>query len=213
MPLGTPCTGTNCHSGMGRRLQAGLLHTLWRSGILEVDASTILPSNLSFLIQSAAISGKLAPIMAPARPDETDSDALLTIGQLEFAADFGTQIDIYGMNISTGADVVFMNDAMTLIIDPNLKLEIWSISSTGEAAMFEADALKQLIEAEFWPTLTEALDQNLSIPMPSFEFGLGSIAPTLSDFSPSLVEVRPIELRDGYLIFDGNLEGSVDLTE
>ena len=48
------------------------------------------------------------------------------------------------------------------------------------------------------------------IPLPAFDLGsLGDLAPSLSNFAPTLVEARPITIREGYLIFDGGLEGSV----
>lgn len=188
----------------------GLLHTLWRAGLFEIDAYTILPENLSFLLQSATLSARMPPLVTAARPDQSDRSLLVTLGQVEFTADFGLQQDVYGMLIRTSADVVFEDNALVLSINAEPNLVIWPISTTGDTVMFEPEALKILIEAEVWPLLADALAENLSIPLPAFDLGsLGDLAPSLSNFAPTLVEARPITIREGYLIFDGGLEGSV----
>ncbi|MEL6178836.1 MAG: hypothetical protein AAFS10_07775, partial [Myxococcota bacterium] len=115
--------------------------------------------------------------------------------------------------IRTSADLTFEDNALVLDIDSDLELIIWPLSTTGTTVMFEPEALAILIRAEVWPLLEDVIGENITIPLPAFDLSvLGDVAPALSDFAPVLVEDRPITVRDGYLIFDGGLDGTVQLS-
>src|SRR5690606_28498247 len=65
----------------------GLLHSLWSSGLLEVDATPLLPESITGLVSGAQLSGKIAPVLRPAEGEETD-DLVLSLGQLELQLAF-----------------------------------------------------------------------------------------------------------------------------
>ncbi len=187
----------------------GLLYNLWRAGLLEIDATTLLPDNLSSLIQRADLSGKLAPLLRPPARGEP-YDMILELGQLELEADFGADQVTYGVNLRAGVTAGVVDGALKIEIAPTPEIITWQIASNTERPLLTADTLRTLLLTQLWPQLTEALGDGLSLSLPVLDLdGLSTYAPALSSFTLSFTQARPVLLRDGYILVDSNLRGAL----
>ncbi len=206
-------TSSPIQIAMSVGLLNGLLHTIWNAGILNIDASEILPAELSFLLEAAFVSGKLPPmITVPTPEDGIDGDVIITLGQLELAADFGDQQDAYAFNIKVGANIDFVDGALSVTISPEPRIVAWLVSSTGEAPGFAPATLEGIILSQLWPLIADLVGDSLSLPLPDIDLtSVADLAPDLSDISTEIVLNRPVDLRGGYLILDGNLTSSTPL--
>lgn len=185
----------------------GLLHELWRAGLLNLDVSQILPDGLTSLVQSAVITGRIAPIMAPPTKGEP-FDLILSVGQLELEADFGADKVKYGVAMSAGLNASVVNDQLLVSISDKPEIKTWIISSTTTRPRLNADQLRALLLSQVWPKLTEAIGAGLMLNLPVLDLSsLGTYAPSLANFSLSFVQVRPLVVRDEFLIIDSNLRG------
>ena len=185
----------------------GLLHQLWRGGLLNLDVGALLPDGLSNLVKSALITGRMAPVMTPPLKGE-QADLELTVGQLELAADFGQDQVTYGVWMSAGLTVSVVNDQLVVAIDPTPKLETWIISSTTPRPRISAEQLRSLLLSQVWPQLTAALGQGLMLNLPVLDLSsLGAYSPALTQFTLSFAQVRPLVVRDEFLILDSTLRG------
>lgn len=192
----------------------GVLHTLWDAGLLQIDLSDLLPDELAFLVDGASIDGRLPPIVTVATPDLGDGDLLITLGQAELALRRGEQVDVFGLNLRAPVSVNLVDGVLTLGLPPEPIVTAWVIEVGGDTPIFaDSDAIEGLVSTLVWPELAGAIGESLAIEIPSFELGteLADIAPALAGLELALVLDRDIELRDGYLVLDGALEGSVDL--
>lgn len=193
----------------------GLLYALWDSGVLEIDASDVIPDEFAFLIDAAVISGQLPPIMSAAAPDQSDYPVLLSLGGAVLEIGRGAQRDRLGMYLTAGVQISLADNALALTIEDPPRIQLWLIEAGGPTPIFADPAdLEGLIATGIWPLLSEQLGESLAIELPSFDVSAaGDVAPTLSDLTLQLVVDRPIAIRDGFLMLDGALEGVADLSE
>lgn len=196
--------------GLPLELLNGLLFTIWNAGILNLDVASFLPSELSFLIQEVELKSKLPPVMTAPQIDEGGSDLLLTLGQLEFAAQFAEQRDVYGINISVGVNIGLEEGSLVLTIDPEPQMKIWVVETDADASFFTPENLGNALRAQLWPQISGIFEESLAVKLPSLELGssVGEIAPGLSNFTLQVVQESPIQVQDGFVIFEGNLEGT-----
>ena len=188
----------------------GMLHALWNAGMLDLDIGSQLPPEFAFLIQSGAVSGQLPPILTPARPED-GYDLRLTVGQLDFTAVLPDRTDVYGITISTGVDVDFQSNTLIVTIHDDPEITTWSISSTAEATYFDGPSVRDIILSQLWPRIAEVLAQNLSLRLPDINLSqLGVIAPDLSALTLQIRLTREIQVRQDFLMFEGNLEGRLE---
>lgn len=193
----------------------GLLYALWDSGVLEIDASDVIPEEFAFLIDAAIISGQLPPIMSAAAPDQSEYPVLLSLGGAVLEIGRGAQRDRLGMYLTAGVQITLDGNALALAIEDPPRIQLWLIEAGGPTPIFADPAdLEGLIATGIWPLLSEQLGESLAIELPSFDVSAaGDVAPTLSDLALQLVVDRPIAIRDGFLMLDGALEGVADLSE
>ncbi len=195
--------------GMRLGLFNGLMHAIWDAGVLEINVFDVLPAELSFLLETATVSALLPPVITEPAPDELPNDLLITLGQLQMFADFGDQQDVYAFNVLVGADVSVDGAAITVTIAPDPQIRAWVVSTTGDAPQFSAATLEQLLLTQLWPRLEGLFNQSLSLPLPSVDLGsLGALAPSLAGMTMDIVLERPLDVRGGFLIFDGSWQGT-----
>lgn len=188
----------------------GLLHSLWRAGLLDIDVSTLLPPEASILLQGASTVAKLPPVIVP--PDKgQDYDAFLRLGQFMLVADYGAVKATYGLSLGAGVRIGLDENLLKLEIAATPELSVWldSVEGTGDPRL-SADQVRDLILGKLWPELTRSIAQGLSLRVPVIDLSsLSSYSPALADFTLSFDQVRPIVLREDYLIIDSRLRGTL----
>jgi hypothetical protein len=186
----------------------GLLHALWSSSLLEIDLLGLVSGDLSSLLTSGQISGKLPPVLRAARPGET-GPFTLSIGQLE--------LDLVLADGSHGRFAVTLDVAVDLSVEGGTiavlapsppTIRIWTLLASDSPILAEDLIVELLLEQ--WPGLRDSLFASLRFDLPLPSLGdLGDIAPALADLALSPELLAPPALRDGYLMVTGALRGSL----
>ena len=191
----------------------GLLHGLWDANFFEIDATDILPEDISGLIQEARITAPLTPIAAPPTQGEP-FDLILHLGQLELTLKtaLADQVVRYGVSLSAGLNIGVENNELSLMISDDPQVKIWVIEvveGTGSAKL-SASQLEGLFYSVLWPELTGAIGEGLALPLPVLEIPeLSMYAPELADFSLTFDQVGQVVIRDGFVIVDARLRGTL----
>jgi len=193
----------------------GLLHVLWNSGLLEINLTDLLPGSISVIVESATISAQLPPHIRAARPGESAFPLLLTLGQMEMTMARGAREDILGMYVVAGIGLYIEDNALKIDIQGEPSIRLWQIETGGDAPLFDnLGELESLIESLVFPELAGSLTDGLSIDLPLIELsGISDIAPSLEGFALEVVQDRDVVVREGYLIVDIGLDGSVIVAE
>ena len=190
----------------------GLLHGLWDAGLLDIDATDLLPEDLTSLVEEATVHATLPPVAVPPTKGEP-YDLFLQIGQLELSlkSPLTGQTVIYGVNLSAGVNVGVMNNELAVTIAEEPLVKIWVIETDdGKPARLKPSQLEGLFRNQLWPELTGALGEGLGLPLPALEIPeLGTYAPELTDFTLSFDQAGPIVVRDGFVIVESRLRGTL----
>ena len=187
----------------------GLLHSLWSSGLLQIDATMILPESLSGVVQEATLRGRMAPIIRPARGAETD-DFIFTIGQLELDLDLLGERVTFGVTIEAGMTIDIVDGALVFAVEDEPDVRAWIIESTTLSPSVTAETLRSIVLTQLWPSLRDSLLPGLSLALPSFGIGdLGGIAPALSGFALTISLASPVELRRHSLVAELEIQGAL----
>lgn len=186
-----------------------LLHTLWNGGLLEIDATPLLPEDVAGTFDRAELSGELPPVLQRAGADE-GHDLWLAVGQLELVLELQGVATRYGIGLGAGVSLDVTDNALNLMVDETPDIRAWVISSDAETPPLDGDVLKALIETLLWPELTTALAGGLSIELPSLSPGnLSGIAPGLGSLTLELESRGRPEIRGQSLVVDLSLLGSL----
>jgi hypothetical protein len=190
----------------------GLLHGLWDAGLLDIDATDLLPEDLTSLVEEATVHATLPPVAVPPTKGEP-YDLFLQIGQLELSlkSPLTGQTVIYGVNLSAGVNVGVTDNELAVTIAEEPIVKIWVIETDdGKAARLKPSQLEGLFRNQLWPELTGALGEGLGLPLPALEIPeLGTYAPELSTFTLSFDQAGPIVVRDGFVIVESRLRGTL----
>ena len=109
------------------------------------------------------------------------------------------------------SDVDFQSNTLIVTIHDDPEITTWSISSTAEATYFDGPSVRDIILSQLWPRIAEVLAQNLSLRLPDINLSqLGVIAPDLSALTLQIRLTREIQVRQDFLMFEGNLEGRLE---
>jgi len=193
------------------RLVNGLLTALWKTGFLDLDLTGSLPENISGLVETANLSGKLPPVLRPARGDEP-YDLVMEIGQLELDTEARGRDDLYGLRIQAGVDVSLENNKLELSVPDDPTIEAWVISASDEEPFLEPESLVSLILDQVWPSLESSIQDGLAIDLPAPSLSvLQNVSPTLSRLVLEYRLPRPVSVRDGYLMLDAEFRGVLPL--
>ena len=193
----------------------GILHSLWNSGLLSIDATSFIPPELAFFITSLEIDGQLPPHLTPTRPDAALYGFVLTVGQMEMTLGRDDSLDRVGVSLQVAADLDVVGDALVVEIAPDPDIAMWLIEQGGPAPLLEdIGALESLFVGAIWPIVSEQIAEGLEIQLPNLELSaIGEVAPRMSDLTMDLVLDNPIEIRRGYFVLDGAFDGTADLSE
>ena len=192
--------------GVRLALLNGLLHALWDGGMLEIDATELLPDSISSLVTEAMLHGRMAPVIRAAGPGE-EHDLYLSVGQLELDAVLSGDPVSYGMTLEAGIDLALVDNRLTLTIAETPFIRVWALNPASERAL-SSEALEELLLAMLWPSLSSSLGEGLSLelPIPAPD-ALTDLAPSLAGLSLSLSMTERIGLRDETLVIEGGLMG------
>jgi len=196
---------------MGVRLLVlnGLLHTLWNSGLLEIDATGLLPESIAGAVEEAVISGKMAPIVRPARGAETN-DMIMSIGQMELKLQVLEDITTFGVTIEAGADLNVADGAVSLALAETPIVRTWIIESNTPTPLIDDEALKTLLEGDLWSQIRESVTGGIMFELPSLDVGdLSSLAPGLSGFALSIDMNDRLDVREDSAVLDLAIIGSL----
>lgn len=193
----------------------GIMHALWNSGLLEIDATDLIPPELAFVIQGAELTGLLPPHITPTRPDNVGYQFIMNVGQLEMEIWRADLRDRVGINVQVGVNIDVVGNALSVEVAPEPDVTMWMIEQMGPRPLFDnVEALQSLFIGAIWPMVTEQLEEGLFIELPAIDLSsIGDLAPRLSDLTLNLVLDNPVEIREGYFIIDGAFEGVADLSE
>lgn len=195
--------------GVKVALLNGLLHTLWNSGLLEIDASALLPEDLAGAIMSARLSGRMPPVIRPARGAETD-DLVLVVGQAELTLEALGATTLFGITLEAGASIDMVDGALSLTLAEEPFVRVWIIESSAARPPIDDATLAALLTTELWPQLRAAIAGGLDLQLPTLSVGdLTSIAPDLDGFALNLELRQPLDVREDSLVLDALLVGSV----
>lgn len=182
-----------------------LLHALWQAGLLEADVTDVVPVN----VDRAELSARLPPVVRPPLEGEPH-DFVIELGQVEIETEILGRTDRYGVHISTGVDFGLDQGAIAVDIGSMPQIRTWLISSSEDQPFLTPDALRDLIRNQVWPEFTAAFAGGLSIPLPAPDLsGLGSVAAPLGNLTLEYKELRPLAIRDGWIVIDANLQGTL----
>lgn len=195
--------------GVKVALLNGLLHALWNSGLLEIDASGLLPEELAGAIMSARLSGRMPPVIRPARGAETD-DLVLVVGQAELTLEALGATTVFGITIEAGTSVDVVDGAIALSLAEEPFVRVWIIESTEARPPIDDDTLATILRTELWPQLRSAVTGGLNLELPSLDVGdLTGLAPALAGFGLNLELTQPLDVREDSLVLDVLLVGSL----
>lgn len=194
--------------GVRLDLLNGLLHALWASGLLEVDATSLLPASVSGLVSEAHLVGRMQPVLRPPRPDETDV-LVLSVGQLELALTFMGEPVRFGMSLDAGVDIDLAANRIAVSVAETPRLRIWTITPPSNPRLLTPETVETLL-LDLWPTLRESVVGGLAFELPIPSLGdLGGIAPELAGLTLALDRTEPLRYRRGVLVMEGRLTGTL----
>ena len=187
----------------------GLLHTLWNSGLLEIDATNLLPASLAGAIEQATISGRMAPIVRPARGTETD-DLMLSLGQMELQLRVLDDVTRFGITIESGANLNVVDGSISLDLAPTPRVGTWIIESNTATPLIDDVALKGLLETNLWPQIRDAVSGGIAFSLPNLDVGdLSSISPALAGFMLSIQMNQRLDVRENSAVLDLAIIGTL----
>lgn len=184
----------------------GLLHSLWSSGLLEVDATPLLPESITGLVSGAQLSGKIAPVLRPAEGEETD-DLVLSLGQLELQLAFRGEPARFAVSVDAGVSVEVADNRIALSISETPRIHVWTLVESSDPRLLNATTVRTLL-AQLWPDLRASVADGLAFELPLPALGdLGGLAPELAELTFQLESTERVYLRGGVLILDARLVG------
>ncbi len=187
----------------------GILHSLWNAGQLELDATSRFAPDLGPGLTSAIISGKLAPVLRPATPEE-GHDLMLGVGQIELELVFEGITHRYGYSLEGGADVAIQDGALALTLLEAPRVEAWPRAQ--DAPALDETELESLFRTHVLPELLDAWQTELTFLVPSPTLGdLGGLVPTVSGLTIETRSTNPPQASGDLLRFELALRGTTDV--
>ncbi|MCB9595618.1 MAG: hypothetical protein H6719_23050 [Sandaracinaceae bacterium] len=194
--------------GVRLALLNGLLHSLWASGLLDVDATSILPASVSGLVSSARIVGRMQPLLRPGRPDEEDA-LVLSVGQLELELTFMGEPVVFGMSLDAGVSIDLASNRISVDVAETPRLRIWTLVAPSNPRLLTPDTVETLL-LDFWPQLRESVVGGLAFDLPIPALGdLGGIAPDLAGLTLQIDQRDATSIRRGVLVMEAGLTGEL----
>jgi len=199
---------------LGLRLAVlnGLLHSLWNSGLLDIDATTILPDSVSGLVEEARLVGQMAPVIRPARGAET-TDLVLSLGQAELEVVLLGDRVTFGLSLDAGVSATIRDGAIVLDIAEEPSTRVWTIAEEGDPILDE-EGLELVLRDQLWPELRSAIADGLALEVPAFEVGdLTELTPELEGFGIGFELNDQVRVRQNWMMVDLAVVGAVSEPE
>lgn len=194
--------------GVRLALLNALLHSLWSSGLLDVDAGAILPDSIGGLVSEARILGRLPPVLRPPRPEEED-DLVLTLGQLELELTFQGEPVRYAVTLDAGVNLDVADNRISILLDEEPEARVWTLQAPSNPRALTADTVRTLL-LDLWPMLSGSLREGLSLDVPLPSLGdLGGLAPELAGLRLTLAQTERARPRRGVLVIEAELTGTL----
>lgn len=189
----------------------GVATALWKTSFFEGDVTDQVPDSFSSTVDEAIVSGKLPPVLRPARSEET-TDFVLELGQFEASLSALGQTDTFGVNIQTGVDVTLDGSTLSLETPGTPEFDVWLIETTGDSAVISADDVRSLLSEQVWPKLRTSIQDGLTfeLPMPDTS-RVSDLAPALERMNLEIALAQPVSVRNGAALFDTQLRGTLPL--
>lgn len=186
----------------------GLLHSLWRSGMLRIDLARLAGGALSGLVSEGRVDGRLPPVVRAARPGEA-GDLVLSVGQLELETRVDGATTVLGIAIDVPLRVHVDGDQLAIEPEGEPRLRVWPILTPNRSPIDLESLVPELVLGTLWPEVREALIRALrfDLPVPRTLDGLPEIAPGLARLRLAISLDRDIEIQRGHLVLTGRLSG------
>jgi hypothetical protein len=185
-----------------------LLHALWNSGLLEVDATPLLPESVMGLVSEAQLLGRLPPVLRPAREGE-EHDLVLSVGQLELELLFMGETVRYAVSLEAGVDVNLEDNHLSVDVAEEPTVTVWTLQPPSNPRLLTPDTVRTLL-LDLWPDLRDGVAGSLAFDLPIPSLGdLGGVAPDLAGLELSLGLNERMRQRRGVLILDASLTGTL----
>jgi len=191
----------------------GLLNTLWRQGVLDMDLTAEVPEGLG--VTGVSLEANVSPIIAPTLPG---APVLFEfqVGELQMYVNTidSEDPDQYSVSIRAGMDFAVDAEGIRFDIteDPDFRFEL--VQSGADRAFFPAEALAGLVETLVWPNLEEAIESQTNILVDE------AVLPGtfFEEFAPSIqmVSLHPIYpdrpvVRNGWIVLGLDPEARVHI--
>jgi len=185
-------------------LANGILHMAWNGGLLDFDASSLIPSGLASIVSDVRVHGALTPVIVPA-PAASAYPLVIQLGQLEVQLSYDGISERHGVAVSAGVDIHVDGAAVRLVPRTELvNLRVWRIESESEDLLNPADQdVQELVRAGLWPQLRAAFETalTLQLPLPDLS-GLAGVVPDFFGLSFTAGASPAISVADGFVFID-----------
>lgn len=198
--------------GLGFDVLNAIYHTVWNSGMFDIEVTEILPDGLDDIIDDGHAEGLLPPVISPPDADQPH-DLVIHLGQLELQLDWPDQSDRYGLEILVGADFVFESQEFGIDVEDDPQINLWLIETTEDQPELSVDEFQGAIETFFWPDMQEAIEETVGafqLPAPGFDV-VDDFAPGLSELELAIKLDRAASERNGFLMLDAAIEGELEV--
>ncbi len=205
--------GPGLSGGVRLELINGILHEVWRAGLLRL--SPPLPEQLAASLGRVDIDGVLPPVVAPAPPGSA-YPLELQIGELRLEthpmmAEVG---DVYAISIRAGLGIRVVGGRFELAVSEDPDVSAVLLAQAGVRAVLPPDVLATLLEAVVWPQLQEALAGGLSLGFDPVEVdpeSLQRIAPRLQGLTVSTRFGLDPAFEGDHVVLEGGLDVELQL--
>ncbi len=185
-----------------------LLHSLWSSGLLDVDIGGLLPSSVSGLVTSARLEGRLPPVLRPPRPEEP-YDLMLSLGQLELPLTFNGAPVRFAVSLEAGVDIDAVANRISINVSETPTIHVWTVEEPADASLLTPELLHMLL-VDLWPDLRAGLVNSLSFELPLPALGdVGGLAPELTNLTLSIDMLQRVRPRGSVLLLDAQMLGTL----
>jgi hypothetical protein len=87
---------------------------------------------------------------------------------------------------------------------------VWTLQAPPGETLFTPQVIKQMLTDTLWPKLRDGITNGLSIKLPLPALGaISSVAPNLSGLALKTGLNRRIAYRNGFVVLDAKLEGTL----
>lgn len=176
----------------------GLLHTLWNSGMFEIENPASLP---------VTVSAKLPPVVRLPRRGETD-DFVISLGQLELVGGGDEAANgRLGVLLEAGVSIALVDDTLRLKLADQPSITVWTITEPQGTTLITPQFVRDVVNQLLWPQLRDGITAGLAIklPVPPLD-AIAGVAPSLAGLKLTTGLQRRPAYRNGFIVLDARIE-------